>query len=61
VIDTAARAADTTKALRGLGFSKDEVATAVNAARTHVGDAAATVEQWVMTALRFCPRPIVSS
>jgi hypothetical protein len=61
VIDTASRAADTTKALRGLGFSKDEVATAVNAARAHVGNAAATLEQWVMTALRFCPRPIVSS
>jgi hypothetical protein len=60
-IDTASRAADTTKALRGLGFSKDEVATAVNAARTHVGNTAATLEQWVMTALRYCPKPIVSS
>jgi hypothetical protein len=61
VIDTASRAADTTKALRGLGFSKDEVAEAVNAAKTHVGNSAATLEQWVMTALRFCPRPIVAS
>jgi hypothetical protein len=57
----ASHAADTAKALKALGFARDEVTRAVEAAKTHVGDQALTLEQWVLIALRYCPRPIVST
>jgi hypothetical protein len=57
----ASHAADTAKALKALGFARDEVTRAVEAAKTHVGDQALTLEQWVLIALRYCPRPIIST
>jgi predicted restriction endonuclease len=53
----AERAVETGKALKALGFDKHEVASAVNAARTHVGTAELSLEQWIQIALGYCPKP----
>src|SRR5690606_9410703 len=49
----AERIVDTRRALEGLGFSKHEVKTAVEQARTHVGTANLTLEQWIRIALSY--------
>ncbi len=54
----AERAIETGKALEELGFDKHEVATAVNAARTHVGTAELSLEQWIRIALGYCAKPL---
>jgi hypothetical protein len=57
----ASHAVDTAKALKTLGFARDEVTRAVEAAKTHVGDPALTLEQWIRIALRYCPLPTIST
>jgi hypothetical protein len=57
---TAERVVDTTRTLRELGFDKREVAAAIDKARTHVGTAELSLEQWIKIALGYCPRPITS-
>jgi hypothetical protein len=53
----AERAADTAAALRGLGFSRHEVAAAMDKTRAHVGTAELTLQQWITIALGYCPKP----
>jgi hypothetical protein len=53
----AERAADTAAALRGLGFSRQEVAAAMDKTRAHVGTAELTLQQWITIALGYCPKP----
>jgi hypothetical protein len=53
----AERAVETGKALKALGFDKQEVSAALHATRTHVGTAELTVEQWIRIALGYCPKP----
>jgi hypothetical protein len=53
----AERAADTAAALRGLGFSRHEVAAAMDKTRAHVGAAELTLQQWITIALGYCPKP----
>src|SRR5262249_40601744 len=50
-------AIDTAKALHGLGFKANEVKAAMEQTRTHVGSAELTLEQWIVIALRYCPKP----
>ena len=54
----AERAIETGKALKALGFDKRQVASAVSAARTHVGTAELSLEQWIRIALGYCPKPV---
>jgi Holliday junction resolvasome RuvABC DNA-binding subunit len=53
----AERVVDTKLALKSLGFDKHEVSTAIEKARTHVGTAELTLEQWIKVALSYCPKP----
>ena len=50
-------AVDVAKALRTLGFTPHEVKTAVAQAKTHVGTADLTFQQWIKLALGYCPEP----
>jgi hypothetical protein len=50
-------AVETAKALHGLGFKKHEIKEAMDKARTHVGSADVTIQQWITIALGYCPRP----
>jgi hypothetical protein len=54
---TEARAVETKSALVKLGFTKQEASAAVDAVRTHVGDEALSIEEWLKLALAKCPRP----
>ena len=56
----AERIAETTAALRTLGFDKHEVSTAIEKTRTHVGTAELSLEQWIKIALSYCPKPRAS-
>jgi hypothetical protein len=51
-----AHAADACLALRGLGFSAAQAASAIRTAGAHVS-ADASLEDWIRAALRACPRP----
>ncbi len=56
----AERIVETKAVLRTLGFDKREVSTAIEKARTHVGTAELTLEQWIKIALSYCPKPRAS-
>jgi len=56
--EAAVHATETVKALRTLGFRKNEVAAAIEKTRAHVGTAQLTLEQWIRIALSYCPRPV---
>jgi len=51
-------AVETAKALRTLGFRKDEVTAAMEKTIRHVDTAQLTIEQWIRIALSYCPRPL---
>jgi Holliday junction resolvasome RuvABC DNA-binding subunit len=53
----AERAVATEAALKSLGFDRHEAKAAVERTRTHVGTSELTIEQWIKTALGYCPKP----
>ena len=53
----AERAVETARALETMGFEKHEVRAAMQQARTHVGTAELTLDQWIRIALGYCPKP----
>jgi 5-methylcytosine-specific restriction endonuclease McrA len=54
----AERAVETARALKTLGFDKREVKSAMDRTRTHVGTSELTLQQWIVIALSYCPKPI---
>src|SRR5882724_4481457 len=54
------RVEETRKALTVLGFKRHEVSQVIERTRAHVGTASLTIEQWIRTALRHCPTPLIS-
>jgi hypothetical protein len=53
----AERSVETAEALKALGFDRHEVKAAMDKTRTHVGTTELALEQWIKTALRYCPKP----
>ena len=58
--ETENRIVETRKALGALGFKRHEVSQAIERTRTHVGKASLTIEQWIRTALGYCPTPLIT-